>query len=600
MTRDEVDARTSARSPSRAPREFLATRRRRRARVGGLARADRPVRRRLLLGVHGRRPDRRWSPAGPAQTDGDALGVGRRRHVHASSEAERDEPGTTITLHLKPADAEHGLRDYTSAARDQGRSSSATRTSSRTRSMSSRGCGRRSRDSLNSMKAIWDRPKAEVTEDEYKRVLPPHLARLDRSAAHHPGEDGGHARGVRAALHPGEGAVRPVQRRDEARAAALRQARVRDGRVQGADAGAPAVRASGVVDAHDLSLNVSREILQKDRQIQVIRKQLVKKVLGDARRDEARPAPTTTSSSGRAFGPVLKEGLLASETQDKDKLLDLVVAPSTHDAERPTSLADYVGRMKEGQDAIYFLTGPVEGGGRAVAAARGVRRQGLRGAAVLRSGRRAVARARAAFKGKPLRVDRRAATSSSAPRRSASRPPRRSRQAARSRRSAHQRLRVHLQDDVKEVRLSSRLTSSPACLVADEHDLTPRMQRMLEQLGQRGAEGQADPRAQPGPRADPEAPVDLGREQRRSAARALRQAAARPGPPRRLRAAPRPRRVQQGARRADAQRRVDRLRPGLPHDMQSRRARHAFVLGNGPSSTTFQDASRGSTTRSSR
>src|ERR1044072_6115841 len=59
-----------------------------------------------------------------------------------------------------------------------------------------------------------------------------------------------------------------------------------------------------------------------------------------------------------AFGPVLKEGLLAYDAQDKDKLLELVIAPSTNDPSKLTSLDDYIGRMKDGQDAIYFLTGP--------------------------------------------------------------------------------------------------------------------------------------------------------------------------------------------------------------------------------------------------
>src|SRR5262249_8272898 len=113
----------------------------------------------------------------------------------------------------------------------------------------------------------------------------------------------------------------------------------------------------GVVDAHDLSLNVSREILQKDRQIQVIRKQLIKKVLGTLE-EMKRDKPDDYLEFWTAFGPVLKEGLLPFDPQDKDKLLDLIVAPSTRDTARPTSLDDYAGRMKEGQDAIYFLTGP--------------------------------------------------------------------------------------------------------------------------------------------------------------------------------------------------------------------------------------------------
>src|SRR4029453_11142263 len=112
----------------------------------------------------------------------------------------------------------------------------------------------------------------------------------------------------------------------------------------------------GVVDAHDLSLNVSREMLQKDRQIQIIKKQLVKKVLGtlEEMKDTKRAEYLEFWAE---FGPVLKEGLVAPEGQDKKKLLELIVAPSTVEKAEPTSLDAYVGRMKEGQEGIYFLTG---------------------------------------------------------------------------------------------------------------------------------------------------------------------------------------------------------------------------------------------------
>ena len=112
----------------------------------------------------------------------------------------------------------------------------------------------------------------------------------------------------------------------------------------------------GVVDAHDLSLNVSREILQKDRQIQLIKKQLVKRVLG-ALDEMKRDKPDDYRTFWTAFGPVLKEGLAGWDTQDKDKLLDLVVTHSTQQPDGLVAFADYVGRMKEGQDAIYYLTG---------------------------------------------------------------------------------------------------------------------------------------------------------------------------------------------------------------------------------------------------
>jgi molecular chaperone HtpG len=184
-----------------------------------------------------------------------------------------------------------------------------------------------------------------------------------------------------------------------------------------------------------------------------------------------------------AFGPALKEGLLAYDTQDKDKLLDLVITSSTHDASKLTSLEDYVGRMKEGQDAIYFLTGPSK---ESLVRSPLLEAFAAKGYEVLlfadpideiwleRAPR---------FKDKPLKSIGRGEVElgSEDDRKKAA-------DALDEKQKEYGDLlalfRVHLQNDVKEVRLSSRLTSSPVCLVSDEHDMTPRMQKMLEQLGQ--------------------------------------------------------------------------------------------------------------------
>ncbi len=197
-------------------------------------------------------------------------------------EGERVGSGMTITLSLKPEDKEQGLRDYTSESvireivkhysdfvaypirmgvwRKDEKAPDAKVLEDRT---------------LNSTKAIWDRPKGEVTEEEYREFYGTSLTTGTSRSRTFAYPYGGDDRGVRPALSPHQGPLRSLQPRDEARRAALREARLRDGRVQGSlPTNLRFVK--GVVDAHDLSLNVSREILQKDRQIQIIRKQLVK------------------------------------------------------------------------------------------------------------------------------------------------------------------------------------------------------------------------------------------------------------------------------------------------------------------------------------
>jgi len=405
------------------------------------------------------------------------------------SDAERPTSGTTVTLHLKPEDRDHGMRDYTndSVLRDIVKRYSdfvghPIRIAVwRTPDPKLPDAKVLDDETLNSMKAIWDRPKGEVTEAEYQafykhlthdwsdplRTIPvrlegtieayallylPAKAPFDLYSAEM-------KRGVH--LY-----VKRVFVMDECRE--LLPVHLRFVR--------------GVVDAHDLSLNVSREILQKDRQIQIIRKQLVKKVL--ATLDEMkREKREEYGSFWGAFGPVLKEGLIAYEGDDKDKLLDLVIAPSTADAEKTTTLEEYVGRMKEGQKEIYVLTAPsfeaarksplleafVEKGYEVLLFADPVDEIWLENPPRFKTHElRSIGRGEVELGTEEER--------------------KKESEALESKQKEYgdllSCLRVHLQGEIKEVRLSSRLTASAACLVADEHDMSPRVQRMLEQLGQ--------------------------------------------------------------------------------------------------------------------
>ena len=187
------------------------------------------------------------------------------------------------------------------------------------------------------------------------------------------------------------------------------------------------------------------------------------------------------------LGPVLKEGLLAPDGQDRDKLLDLVLTSSTHHATDPTSLDEYVARMPEGQEAIYFLTGT---------SAESLARSPLleafraRGTEVLLFSDpvdELWLERPPTFKDRLLQSIARGEVKlgSEEEKKSAAEA---LEEKEREYRDLLALFRVHLQDQVKEVRLSSRLTSSPVCLVSDEHDMTPRMQRMLDQLGHKPPE----------------------------------------------------------------------------------------------------------------
>jgi molecular chaperone HtpG len=410
--------------------------------------------------------------------------------AYTVGDAQRDQTGTTVTLHLKPVEDEQGLRDFT----DDGVIKNIVRRYSdfvaypirmkvwRRKETGSSETKAFEDETLNSMRAIWDRPKGEVSETEYREFYR-HISHdwsdpLRTIPVKMEGTIEAYALLYIPAKAPFDLYSQEMKRglqlyvkrvfvMDECRDLMPTHLRF----------------IKGVVDAHDLSLNVSREILQKDRQIQIIRKQLVKKVLATLE-EMKRDAAADYLGLWAELGPVLKEGLLAIDKQDQDKLLDLVLAPSTAHGTELASLDQYVARMKEGQEAIYFLTGPSK---EAVAKSPLLEAFVAKGYEVLlfsdpvdeiwleRAPR---------YKDRPLRSIGRGEIKLGS-----EDEQKKEHEALRDKQRGYADLlafiRAHLQDEIKEVRLSARLTSSPVCLVGDDHDMTPRMQRLMEQLGQK-------------------------------------------------------------------------------------------------------------------
>jgi molecular chaperone HtpG len=404
--------------------------------------------------------------------------------------AERDESGTTVTLSLKPIDNEQGVRDYTNESvikeivkrysdfvaypirmKHWGKSKEG---SSEVKVLED--------ETLNSMKAIWDRPKAEVSDSEYREFYR-HISHdwTDPLCTISVKMEG--TLEAYALLYIPSKAPFDVYSPEMKRGVQLYVKRVfvMD---ECKDILPPHLRfVKGVVDAHDLSLNVSREILQKDRQIQVIRKQLVKKVLGTL--DEMkREQPEQYLQFWAEFGPVLKEGLVSYDDHDKNRLLELLIVASTDHPSKLTSLDQYMTRMKEGQDAIYFLTGPSK---EAAAKSPLLEAFAQRGYEVLLFSDpvdELWLEGAPRFQDKALRSIGRGDVklgSDEDQKKMAETLDQKQKEYS----DLLACLRVHLQNEIKEVRFSSRLTASPACLVGDEHDMSPRMQRILQQLGQK-------------------------------------------------------------------------------------------------------------------
>jgi molecular chaperone HtpG len=239
----------------------------------------------------------------------------------------------------------------------------------------------------------------------------------------------------------------------------------------------------GVIDSSDLPLNISREILQNNRIIDGIRAGSVKKVLG-LLEELAAGEPDRYATFWKAFGQVLKEGP-AEDSTNREQIARLLRFASTHadSAEQTVNLADYSGRMKEGQDAIYYLTGDSFATVRNSPHLEIFRKRGIE--VLLLSDRvdEWLVAHLDSFDGKPLTsvakgtldLDKIGAQEDDAVN---------LQQTESEYQEVLERMKVALGDQVQDVRVSRRLTDSPACLVVDEHAMSPHLERLLREAGQ--------------------------------------------------------------------------------------------------------------------
>ena len=407
-------------------------------------------------------------------------------------DGERDAAGTTIRLTLKPVDADAGVADfcdewvlrrivkkYSDFVAHPIRLTIIESTEEAEDALPSR---REIEEPLNSMKAIWTRPEGEVAESDfvefYKHITHDFndpLLRISTSI-----EGNFEARALlyipskapfdlyhRERLHNGvQLYVRRVFIMDECRELLPEWLRF--------------VR--GVVDAEDLSLNVSREMLQQDRQIQAIRKHLVKKVAESLKKllsDDRERYDAFWSE----FGPVVKEGLL-DFAEKRERILDLVLAPSSAEETKLVSLAEYVERMPEDQTAIYYIAGPKLDVLRRSPHLEAFKERGIEVLFLTDPVDEVwVGQGQVEFRDKPFKSIGHGEVELG------SDEDREKAKAALEKEEESlgdllQTLRSTLQEEVKEVRLSSRLKSSAACLVLEEGDLSPQLEAMLRQAGQ--------------------------------------------------------------------------------------------------------------------
>lgn len=232
----------------------------------------------------------------------------------------------------------------------------------------------------------------------------------------------------------------------------------------------------GVVDTRDLPLNVSRELLQKNKVIDTIRAASIKKILGllEGLNDE------DFGKFWGMFGRVLKEGVIEDQA-NQERVAKLLRFASTHDdLESPkVSLAEYVGRMKEGQKALYYLTAENFAAAKSSPHLEVFRARGIEVLLLTDPVDEWVVQHLLNFEGKPLKSILHGnlelpgeEDKPSAEDEAAEQPP------------VIERMRAVLEGKVKTVKSSRRLTNSPACLVTDEFDMGVNLQRILKSAGQ--------------------------------------------------------------------------------------------------------------------
>ena len=336
-------------------------------------------------------------------------------------------------------------------------------------------------EQVNQASALWARPKSEITDEQYAEFYKHVGHDFEAPLAWTHAKVEGRQEYTQLLYIPGR-APFDLWDREHRKGIKLyvRRVFIMDDAEQLMPAYLRFVR--GVIDSSDLPLNVSREILQQSRDVEAIRNGSVKKVLG-LLDDIAENDKEKYAKFWAAFGRVLKEGA-GEDHANKERIAKLLRFASTHadtDAQ-DVSFADYVARMKEGQDRIYFITADSFAAAKNSPHLEIFRKKGIE--VLLLSDRvdEWVVSGITEFEGKPLvsvaKGDLDLGTLEDEAEKEAQK------QEAETFKDLTDRIAKAIGEQVKEVRVTHRLTDSPACLVADEHAMGMNLERLLKAAGQ--------------------------------------------------------------------------------------------------------------------
>jgi molecular chaperone HtpG len=344
-------------------------------------------------------------------------------------------------------------------------------------------------ETVNQASALWARPKKDITPEQYqefyKQISHDHEAPL--AWAHNRVE--GSTEYIQLLYIPSH-APFDLWNRDKVAGVKLYVKRVFI--MDEAESLLPAYLrfVKGVIDSSDLPLNVSRELLQESRDVKAIREGSTKRVLGmleDLAKAEKEEGVTDEDKGKYAkfyaeFGAVLKEGL-GEDFANKDRLAKLLRFASTTSDAATVSLADYKARMKEGQEAIYYITADTLAAAKNSPQLEVFRKKGIEVLLMTDRVDEWALNYLHEFEGTPLQSVAKGAVDLGKLQDEAEKKA--AEEAAETFKPVLDKLKEALKDKAQDVRVTTRLVDSPACLVVSDAGMSMQLARMLKQAGQK-------------------------------------------------------------------------------------------------------------------
>ncbi|MBK1686711.1 molecular chaperone HtpG [Rubrivivax gelatinosus] len=333
-------------------------------------------------------------------------------------------------------------------------------------------------EAVNKAAALWTRPKSEITDAQYQEFYKQISYDSEAPLAYTHNRVEGRTEYTQLLYVPAK-APFDLWNRDKRGGVKLYVKRVFI--MDDAEALMPVYLrfVKGVIDSADLPLNVSRELLQESRDVKAIREGSTKRVLSMLE-DVAENQKDKYAEFWTQFGAVLKEGI-GEDNVNQERIAKLLRFAST-EAESGVGFADYVARMKEGQEAIYYITADTLAAAKSSPQLEIFRKKGIEVLLLTDRVDEWMLSHLYEFDGKPLQSVAKGGVDLGQLQDEEEKKA--AEQTAEALKPVLERLKESLKERAKDVRTTTRLVDSPACIVADEGDMSAHLARLLKQAGQ--------------------------------------------------------------------------------------------------------------------